>query len=724
MNQASIDNLFQQAIESHKKGDLTQADKRYREVLALHPDHHDALHYAGLVARQQEKMQEAIELLRRAVKSDPGDAMCLCNLGNLLREQGELLQAIDVYRQALSINPKYIDARYNLANSLKAAEDFTGARAAYQQLLEIAPQDADGWMGLGSTLLFLQQYEEAVNAYQRAVEIASAEPVTHFDLGIAQCKADNFYAAIKSIRQAITLKPDFPDAHNELAKVLHQQGKFEQAISSCKEALRLRPGYLAAQDNLAVFYLAGVQQSKTRKANAKRADKHNELAKLFIKLGKPEAALAASEEAVRNNSSLASAYNHLGISLSNNGHLKEAIPAFKKALDLKPDYADACNNMGFTYSTMGKFEEALRCYNQSLELNPTLAEACLNIARSKKFSSHDSIETRKIEKLLETPGLPTQSQITTHFALGKIYQDCENTKQAFHHYANGNQLKRKEVHHNADEHTGRISAIIDIFTTDFFNQKNNYGDNSELPVFILGMPRSGTSLVEQILASHPAVYGAGEQTLIGKTAGGLQKTLNTIKPYPFCVPLLQPDRVQRLAEDYLKKLRQLAPDAERITDKMPMNFLHLGLIALLFPRARIIHCVRDPVDTCFSNFIQLFAEGHEFSYDQQELGTFYGNYRRLMTHWNSVLPLQIHEVVYESIVSNQETEIRQLLEHCNLPWDEQCLQFHQHERSVQTASQWQVRQPVYNSAVKRWKKYEQHLEPLKQTLLRQGVSIE
>ena len=724
MNQASIDKLLQQAIESHKNGDLAQADKHYKEILSLNPAHHEALHYSGLVARQQERMQDAIELLQRAIKSDPADAMCLCNLGNLLSEQGELLQAIDVYRKALSVKPDYVDAQYNLANTLKAAEDYNGARDAYQRLLAIAPQDADGWMGLGSSLLFLQRNEDAVTAYKKAVEIASAEPLTHFDLGIAQFKANDLNAALKSIRQAIKLKPDFPDAHNELAKILYTQGKFEQSIASCSEALRLRPGYISAQDNLAKFYLAAAKQSKARKANVRRAEKHNELANLFIKLGKPEAALAASQEAVRNNPSLASAYNYLGISLSNNNQFEDAIAAYKKALHLKPEYADVCNNMGFTYSTMGRFEDALQWYNRALELDPDMGGACLNIARAKRFTSHDTTEIRQIEKLLEKPDLSIQSQTATHFALGKIYQDCEEPDRAFDHYAKANQLKRKSIQHNPEEHTVRISAIIDIFTTDFFKQFSDYGDDSDIPVFILGMPRSGTTLVEQILASHPMVHGAGEQTMIGKTAGGLQKALNTIKPYPFCITLLQPDKALRLAENYLLKLTSKAPSATRITDKMPMNFLHLGLITLLFPRARIIHCVRNPVDTCLSNYIQLFAEGHEFSYDQQELGLFYGNYHRLMKHWNSVLPLQMHEVVYENLVSNQEPEIRKLLEHCDLPWDEKCLNFHHHERSVQTASQWQVRQPVYSSSVKRWKKYERHLAPLKQTLLQQGVTIE
>ena len=724
MNQASIDKLLQQAIESHKNGDLAQADKHYKEILSLNPAHHEALHYAGLVARQQERMQDAIDLLQRAVKSDPDDAMCFCNLGNLLKEQGELSQAIDVYRKALSIKPDYVDAQYNLAISLKAAEDYNAARTAYQQLLEIAPQDADGWMGLGSSLLFLQQYKDAITAYKKAVEIAPAEPLTHFDLGIAQYKANDLNAALKSIRQTITLKPDFPDAHNELAKILYKQGKYEQSIASCSEALRLRPGYLSAQDNLARFYLAAAKQSKDRKANTKRAKKHNELANLFIKLGKPEAALAASQEAVRNNPSLASAYNYLGISLSNNSQLEEAITAYEKALHLKPDYADVCNNMGFTYSTMGRFEDALHWYNRALELDPGMGGACLNIARAKRFTSKDTTEIQQIEKLLEKPDQSIQSRTATHFALGKIYQDCEQPDQAFNHYAKANQLKRKGIQHNPDEHTARISAIIEIFTADFFKQFSDYGHNSEVPVFILGMPRSGTTLVEQILASHPMAHGAGEQTMIGRTAGGLQKTLNTIKPYPFCVPLLQPDKALRLAENYLKMLINSAPNATRITDKMPMNFLHLGLIALLFPRARVIHCIRNPMDTCLSNYIQLFAEGHEFSYNQNELGLFYGNYHRLMKHWNSALPLQMHEIVYEKVVSDQEPEIRKLLEYCDLPWDEQCLHFHQNKRSVQTASQWQVRQPVYSSAVKRWKKYEQHLAPLKKTLLQQGVTIE
>ncbi|MGI9304928.1 MAG: tetratricopeptide repeat protein [Gammaproteobacteria bacterium] len=721
MSHSRITDLFHTATAQHKSGELQQAEQIYRRILEIDPGHHDTLHYLGLLLRQINQVDAAIDLLARAVRADPNDPMCQSNLGNLLREQGKLPQAVAAYRKAVSTKPDYVDVQFNLATTLRDMGDYEGAVASYSRVLELAPGDGEAWQGLGGVLLSQEQLADAVDAFQRAARLQPREATIQYDLGCAQRSAGHPDAAVEAFRRAIDLRPDYPEACNNMAAALRAQGKLDQALTACREAVRLRPDYHVAYDNLAAIYLDSLEQSPLPQGDSQRANTHTELAGLFIKHRKLDAAVAACREALRLSPDLVEAYNSLGIAYRNLGRLDDAVTAFHDALKVKPEYVDACNNLGFTYGDMGDFDKALHWFHRTLELDPELPEVCLNIARAKRFSPADRDEIKCIEAVLANPRLSEASQACVQFALGKIYADCGDIEQAFSRYERGNRLKHRSVRFDGARHTERVDALINTFTPEFFAARHGFGDESDMPVFIVGMPRSGTTLVEQIVSSHPAVYGAGEQTQIGEIAGSLRRKLNTSQPYPECVSVLGSRVATTLAGEYLGRLRNLAPDARRVTDKMPMNFLHLGLITLLFPRARIVHCRRDPMDTCLSNYIQLFAEGHDFSYDQEDLAVFYSDYHRLMKHWQSALAIKPHEIVYEELIANQEAASRRLMEYCGVPWDDKCLTFHENKRPVQTASQWQVRQPVYRSAVCRWEKYEHHLQPLKQALERNGV---
>jgi hypothetical protein len=311
----------------------------------------------------------------------------------------------------------------------------------------------------------------------------------------------------------------------------------------------------------------------------------------------------------------------------------------------------------------------------------------------------DHEDARSMLALLDTPALGEADAMHLHFALGKIFDDSGAFEEAFAHYREGNRIRHKTSRFDAREHTSFTERVIGTFGTKFFSQRSGYGSSSELAVFIVGMPRSGTTLVEQIIASHPQAHGAGELKTLPDLSRGLGARLKSSSLYPEVVSALDRDTSRILAAEYELVLKQRAENAAvRITDKMPLNFMHLGLIALLFPKARVIHCLRD------------------YAYDLADIGAYYRQYRRLMRHWREVLSLQSLELGYEDLVSEQGRNTQRLLEFLGLPWDERCLAFHNNPRPVQTASAWQVRQPLYKSAVNRWRNYEKYLGPLLQTL--------
>jgi hypothetical protein len=315
--------------------------------------------------------------------------------------------------------------------------------------------------------------------------------------------------------------------------------------------------------------------------------------------------------------------------------------------------------------------------------------------------------------------LETESKIGLNFALGKIFDDHNNYPQAFKYYAAANALKNESFNYSAEADAARFSELIKVFNADFIQQQQHLGGGSDLPVFIVGMPRSATTLTEQIISSHPQVQAAGEVVFWGKAPVAMPLRLNTTTPYPQCVAEMLPQQASDIAAMYESTLLKIVGtnnQLKHITDKMPHNFVHLGLIALLFPNAKIIHTKRDPIDTCLSIFFQNFNESHTYACSLENLGHHYRQYQRIMQHWHTVLPGRIMDINYADTVADPEYWSRKLIAHIGLEWDDACLSPHKLERSVKTASIWQVRQPIYKSSVERWRNYEEFLAPLKQTL--------
>jgi len=414
----------------------------------------------------------------------------------------------------------------------------------------------------------------------------------------------------------------------------------------------------------------------------------------------------------------ASALHLLGTIEIERRNLENALVLISKALRLKPESAVFHHNFAYIHGALGRSDEAETHYRRAIALKPDYAEAYFNLAGGLRVGPDDPI-IGALEGLLERADLAREDQVFLQFAAGKVFDDLGDHDRAFEHYRQGNAARGAEP--NPAYASAFIDEIIAVFTADLLRRRAGEGSSSELPIFVVGMPRSGTSLVEQILASHPQVHGASELPDIDSIARAFPEhapagPTGVQSAYPRCMATVGPALLRGLADAYLRRLAEEAPGASRVVDKAPLNFRHIGLIALMFPNARIVHCRRDPLDTCLSCYFQNFGRGQEYSFDLCELGRFYRDYRRLMDHWSVVLPAAVLEVPYESLVADQEQVSRALLAFCGLDWDPACTDFHKTDRPVRTASRWQVRQPIYCSSVARWRRYERQLQPLIEAL--------
>ncbi|MEX0941266.1 MAG: sulfotransferase [Pseudomonadales bacterium] len=412
--------------------------------------------------------------------------------------------------------------------------------------------------------------------------------------------------------------------------------------------------------------------------------------------------------------------NHLlGLVRNEQDRAREAMALIEKAIGINPNAAPFHHNIAGIYRRVGRLADAQASFRRAISLKPDYGEAYQGLAEMVTFERSDPFY-HQVMNQLKSPGLADNVRCYFHFAAGKFLDDIGEYKSAFAHYKSGNAAAKKEF--DSAEFRQQVKDTIYVFSQKHVNAMETVGDPSEQPVFIIGMPRSGTSLIEQILASHPSVYGAGElneMKLVARHAAQISRSGQT---YPNCVPGLTGAQYQTLASEYLKLLQPLVPGTfKRVVDKHPLNFQFAGLILLMFPNARIIHTERDPLDTCISCFFQNFTKGQNYSFDLIKLAHFYNDYRRLMEHWDTVFPGRILSFRYEQMLANQEDETRRLLDYCGLDFDPACLDFHKTQRTVKTASFLQVRKPLYKTSQQRWRSYAEHLQEVASIL---GIEIE
>ena len=583
------------------------------------------------------------------------------------------------------------------------------AEALYRQILTGDANHADALHLLGMIEHQHGQHETAVSMILKAIAINPNVAAFHSNLGTIFQTQGKLEEAGASFERALTLKPDWAEVQSNLGNILHAQGKLDEAAVCQERALALKPDLAEALSNLGI-----VRQAQGKLAEAVAcyeralalkpdyADAHNNLGTAFLDQDRIEEAVMHYERALALKPNFASAHNNLGNARARQNRIDDAKLHYESALALKPDYANAHNNLGNVLKEQGKFGDAMAHYRRAIALQPDYAEAHLNRSDIKFFERGDA-DLTALEALAQSD-LPADKAMYIRFALAKALDDSRDYARAFEHLLQGNTLKRRQVDYQETQALQLFERIRTVFDSSLLNRLHGMGCPSSAPVFVLGMARSGSTLVEQILAGHPQIHAAGELTILEKMEH---------RGFPESVASLDGPALRGLGESYLSRLPTVASDIIRIIDKLPGNFLRIGLIRLILPNARIIHTMRDPVDTCLSCYSKLFTSGLSFTYDLAELGRYYRGYSELMAHWRSVLPPGVMlDVSYENVVDDLEGEARRLIHFCGLPWDDRCIAFHRTGRPVRTASAVQVRQPLFRSSLERWRNYEAWLSPL------------
>jgi tetratricopeptide (TPR) repeat protein len=618
----------------------------------------------------------------------------------------------------------HVERAFRIASGLQKEGKAAEADSLYQFILAVMPAHFGSLFRLGALRAQANQMDDAVRLFGRAVAAKPLSADALGALGIALAAQGRQDEALACFEKALPINPECAWVLNAHGATLHKSGQTKQAMAQFERALEIQPDHADANFNLANVLQgrdrlreAMVHYGKVLAVQPRHYPACNNLAAILKKLGRFDEAIAFYRRALAINPKYPDAHYNLGTVFLALDRYEDVIEESKKALRLDPSMALAHNNIGVALQALGRVEEAGRTYEKALQLSPRQAAIHLNLAYLRRFTPGDP-RIAALEKLAEdAAALDTDNQIALHFALGKAFSDLGRHERSFRHLRDGNALKRARLAYDEKDVLSLLERIRTIFTPDLMRQKSGRGDPSNAPVFVVGMPRSGTTLVEQILASHSGVYGAGEIETFYQALVRFWPRNGVSTAFPDTIPQMSPDEMRDLGSDYVGSVRSAAPAAARIVNKLPLNFKYVGLIHLALPNARIIHVRRDPVDTCFSCFSLLFSGNQSFAYDLGELARYYRGYAALMEHWRSVLPPGVMiEVQYEDLVADLEGQARTIVEHCGLPWEDACLAFHKTARPVKTASSVQVREPVYRTSIGRWRPYETFLQPLIQAL--------
>nr|WP_256366579.1 sulfotransferase [Methylocapsa sp. S129] len=603
------------------------------------------------------------------------------NYATILYQTGDYKSALHVCRDGRKLTNSSVSLSYINAVSLLRLDRFQDSLIEFDKLLVLKPDYVVAHNERGYVLAQMERYDAALASIDKALSLDRGYVDAHLNKGNIYSALRRYEEALVAYEKALAIKPDLANAWLGCGNGLRELERYDQAFAAYDKALTHNPG-------LAEAWLG--------RGNA------------FRECERYEEALASYDKALALNPRLAEAWLGRGHVFLDRTRPDEALTNYEKALALKPDFAEAHDRKGRALFELGRLDAASNEFEKAIKLTPRRIRFYHNLAMSRRLTPGEP-HVRAMEELArDMPSLAADEQVELNFALGKAFADAGDRDMSFARLLEGNSLKRRQISYDEKASLDTFERIRAIFTGELTRARAGVGESSSVPIFIVGMPRSGTTLAEQILASHPKVFGAGEIDDFGRAATAL------LGNYPEAVPLMSGDQFHQLGAAYLGRIRSGAPAvAERIANKMPDNFRLAGLIHLALPNARIIHTRRDPVDTCLSCFSTLFAGNLGYAYDLAELGRYYRGYEALMAHWRAVLPQGVMlEVQYEEVVADLEGQARRIVAHCGLEWDARCLDFHKTARPVRTSSATQVRQPIYNSSVGRWRAYEPFLGPL------------
>ena len=637
-------------------------------------------------ALREGRAATAERLLRALEAQAPGEINCQWLLGVALLEREKLPESIATLERVVARAPDFAEARVDLARAYRRAGRAGEAREQVRRVLETTPRHHRAWLAYGDALVDLDQYRDAAIAFERA--------------RLTDPQRERIEAATAAL-------------------VADDRREAEELF---RGILQADPSHVAALCGLAALSLAADRAYDTErllrhalKQSAYVPLAYRGLGTALIRLGRLKEAEAAARHLQKIEPESPQTWVALAAVATRLMRQEDALRAYERAADLKPDEVGLRVSAGHVQKTLGRRRDSEASYKAALQMDPGIGEAYWSLADLKNYAfSEEEIEA--MQQLLARDKRGRSNEAQLHFALGRAFEQRQQYPQAFAHYAEGNALRRLDAPFDMARFERRCERIRTFFDTGFFAARAGCGDPSPAPIFIVGLPRSGSTLIEQILASHSRVEGTMELPNILNIVGQFDDLSAGRTGYPETVGRASTAQLAALGRRYLEETAPLRSGREHFTDKLPNNFSHIGLIHAILPRATIIDARRHPMDACFSTFKQHFAEGQTFSYDLEDLGRYYRCYLSLMDHWDAVLPGKVLHVQYEALVREPEAQIRRLLGHCGLAFEAACLRFHETRRSVRTASAEQVRQPIYTSGVGHWRNFEKELEPLRRAL--------
>ncbi len=648
--------------------------------------------YHSAKAHKQETARDIYHKIFQSTSKKHRGQKCLVTLGQVSSPAANVLKAEEVEQLISLYDENFLQNAFELAKKLT---------------IEF-PREFIPWNILGATCQKLGQTEEADRAFRKVILLNPSYADGHNNLGALLTQQGRLEEATCSYKEALKINPEDADVFNNLGLVLHQQSKLDQAIEAYKKAIQIKPHYAEAFNNLGnalsankdtkgaidSFYMAVVY-------NPEFAEASNNLGNAFQQIGKFEAAIKAYRSAVKINRGYAEAYYNMANALQGLGDLEQAIEAYQKAIDIKPDYAEAFHNMGSAFQDEGKMDQAKEAYNNAIVFKPDYVMAFHHLSVIKTFAKGDP-QIKRLEKLIINPDLTDFDRCRLFFVSAKVQEDLGLLDKSLRDLKTGGGLRKNLLKYRIQQDR-RLFASIKQNGSVVKNQSiPPLSDPADpIPIFILGMPRSGTSIVEQIISCHNKVLGAGELELFGELAGEFASGSK----------VADPKKLLEIRELYLNELRSLSNGFHYVTDKFPHNFLYVGLIAKAIPEAKIVHVTRNAAATCWSNFKTYFSSnGLGYSYDLKDVVDYYRMYEDLMGYWHRNYGQLIYHLNYDLLTVNQEAETKRLIAHLGLDWDSACLFPHENKRIIRTASQEQVRKPLYQGSSEEWRKFEPYLD--------------
>ena len=638
---SSVNELLNHAVNAQQNNNFIDAEKFYIKALDADPNNYAALVNFGVLLKTLNRLDEAKVSFVKAIKINPKIELGYLNLGNIFFKLNKLDEAETNYKKTIEIKPNYAEAHFNLGIIYDNTDRSDQAELSYNEAIKLKPNYSQAYNNLGNLYRKLKRTNEAEINYKKLIEINSSSAEAYYNLGNLYNDMDKFDDALVNYNKALELNPNFISCYNDIGSVYHKLHKLDDAIINYKRAIELNPEYTEA-------------------------------------------------------------YYNLGISLFTSNKAEEAYENYKKTIELKSDHFEAYNNLGSVSQSLGKLEEAEKNYKKAIELKPNYAEAHYNLSNIKTYKDEDN-QFNQMKDLTLDKDLNNEQLYQLNFALAKAYEDLGNYEQSFVNYTIGNKLCKKMIGYNIEEDQKLFKQLEESYLKikKYSSKFSDLSDNPN-PIFILGMPRSGTSLTEQIISNHSNVFGAGELNFIesfgDKLARGIDET--------------DYDSLLNFKNKYIQRLKGFTDKNSMVSDKMPLNFRYIGLILTVFPNAKIIHSERDPAAICWGNYRQNFTEKRliRYCYDLKDIVTYYNLYKNLMNFWIKEFGNKIYNLNYETLTTDQEGETKKLINYLGLQWEDDCLNPEKNQRSVKTASSKQVRQKVYKGSSQKWKKFEPFLE--------------